>query len=69
VRQSLREHWTASVATGMPAERAARDIVQWALGGRGLRRRFGADACWLPWLKAVLPQRAYAAGLRRRFRI
>ena len=69
VRQSLREHWTASVATGMPAERAARDIVQWALGGRGLRRRFGADACWLPWLKAVLPQRAYAEGLRRRFRI
>ena len=67
VRQSLREHWMASVATGMPAERAARDIVDWALGGQGLRRRFGADARWLPRLKAVLPERVYAAGLRRRF--
>ena len=26
-----------------------------------------ADARWLPWLKAVLPESAYAAGLRRRF--
>jgi len=69
VRQSLRKHWTASVAAGMPAQRAARDIVQWALAGRGLRRRFGTDARWLPWLKFVLPERVYAAGLRRRFRV
>lgn len=67
VRHGLREHWMSSVAGGMAVERAARDIVHWALGGRGLRRRFGADARWLPWLKAVLPECAYAAGLRRRF--
>ncbi len=67
VRQGLREHWMSSVAAGMAAERAARDIVHWAMDGRGLRRRFGADARWLPWLKAVLPESAYAAGLRRRF--
>jgi len=67
VRQGLRKHWMSSVAAGMAAERAARDIVDWALDGRGLHRRFGADARWLPWLKAVLPESAYAAGLRRRF--
>jgi NAD(P)-dependent dehydrogenase (short-subunit alcohol dehydrogenase family) len=67
VRQGLRDHWMSSVAAGMAAERAARDIVDWALDGRGMRRRFGADARWLPWLKAVLPEGAYAAGLRRRF--
>ncbi len=67
VRQGLHEHWTASLEAGMAAERAAREIVHWALHGRGLRRRFGADARWLPWLKAVLPESAYAAGLRRRF--
>lgn len=69
VRQNLREHWTSSVAAGMAAEHAARDIVRWALDGRGLRRRFGTDARWLRWLKAVLPERACAAGLRRRFRV
>ena len=67
VRQGLREHWMSSVAAGMAAEHAARAIVDWALDGHGLRQRFGADARWLPWLKAVLPQSAYAAGLRRRF--
>jgi len=67
VRQGLHEHWMSSVAAGMPAERAARDIINWALHGRGLRRRFGADARWLPWLKAILPESTYAAGLRRRF--
>lgn len=67
VRQGLREHWMSSVAAGMAADRAARDIVDWALDGRGMRRRFGADARWLPWLKSVLPESAYAAGLRRRF--
>lgn len=51
----------------MAAEAAAGEIVRWALEGQGLRRRFGADARWLPWLKALLPQRAYAAGVRRRF--
>ena len=67
VRQSLHEHWVASVAGGMAAEAAARDIIHWALEGSGLRRRFGADARRLPWLKALLPQGAYAAGVRRRF--
>lgn len=69
VRQSLREHWSASVAAGMAADHAARDIVHWALDGRGARRRFGTDALWLPRLRAVLPERAYSAGLRRRFRL
>jgi NAD(P)-dependent dehydrogenase (short-subunit alcohol dehydrogenase family) len=67
VRQRLREHWTASVDGGMAAEKAAGDIVRWALEGKGLRRRFGADARWLPWLKTALPEVAYAAGVRRRF--
>lgn len=67
LRQKLRAHWAASVAGGMAAEAAAGEIVRWALEGRGLRRRFGADARWLPWLKALLPQGAYAAGVRRRF--
>ncbi len=69
VRQSLREHWSASVAAGMAADHAARDIVHWALDGRGVRLRVGTDARWLPRLRAVLPERAYSAGLRRRFRL
>lgn len=67
VRQRLHAHWVASVEAGMTAEAASREILHWALEGKGLRRRFGADARWLPWLKALLPQRAYAAGVRRRF--
>jgi NAD(P)-dependent dehydrogenase (short-subunit alcohol dehydrogenase family) len=67
VRQKLHEHWVASVAGGMTAETAARDIIHWALDGKGLRHRFGADARLLPWLKALLPQSAYAAGVKRRF--
>lgn len=67
VRQSLHAHWESSIASGMTAEAAARAIIDWALGGQGLRRRFGIDARWLPWLKALLPERAYAAGVRRRF--
>jgi len=67
VRQKLREHWEASVAGGMTVDTAAREIVHWALAGKGLRRRFGADARRLPWLKALLPEGAYAAGVRRRF--
>jgi len=69
VRQNLHAHWVASVAGGMAAETAARDIIHWALDGTGLRRRFGADARRLPWLKALLPQCAYAAGVRRRFSV
>ncbi|MBL8328694.1 MAG: SDR family NAD(P)-dependent oxidoreductase [Rubrivivax sp.] len=69
LREVLRAHWTASVAGGMSAERAARDIVGWTLEGKGLRRRFGDDARRLPWLKALLPESAFAAGLRRRFGI
>jgi hypothetical protein len=69
VRQNLHAHWVASIAGGMAAETAARDIIHWALDGKGLRRRFGADARRLPWLKALLPQSAYAAGVRRRFGI
>lgn len=69
LRAVLQAHWMASVAGGMSAEHAARDIIRWALEGKGLRRRFGPDARWLPWLKAVLPHRAFAAGLRRRFGI
>jgi NAD(P)-dependent dehydrogenase (short-subunit alcohol dehydrogenase family) len=67
VRERLREHWMASVDGGMAAEKAAGDIVRWALEGKGLRRRFGTDARWLPWLKTALPEQAYAAGVRRRF--
>lgn len=67
VRQKLHANWVASVEGGMTAEAASREILHWALEGKGLRRRFGADARRLPWLKALLPQRAYAAGVRRRF--
>lgn len=67
-RHALHRHWKASIAGGMPAERAAREILDWAIDGKGLRRRFGADARWLPWLKALLPEPMYDAGIQRRFR-
>jgi len=41
LRLALHEHCTTSIAKGMPAERAARETLDWALQGRGLRRRFG----------------------------
>ncbi len=68
LRPVLHEHWAASIAAGTPVERAAREILDWAIEGNGFRRRFGANARWLPWLKAFLPQPMYDAGLRRRFR-
>lgn len=66
-RHALHRHWEASIAGGMPAERVAREILDWAIDGKGLRRRFGADARWLPWLKALLPEPMYDAGIQRRF--
>lgn len=69
MRAALQAHWAGSIAAGRPAEHAAREILDWALRGRGLRRRFGRDARRLPWLKALLPQAMYDAGLRRRFSI
>lgn len=67
MRAALQAHWAGSIAAGMPAEHAAREILDWALRGRGLRRRFGGDARRLPWLQALLPQAMYDAGLRRLF--
>jgi NAD(P)-dependent dehydrogenase (short-subunit alcohol dehydrogenase family) len=56
------------VDTGIAPEEVASRVLQIVdSASPRLRYRVGADAKWLPRLKAVSPWRVFAAGVRRRF--
>jgi short-subunit dehydrogenase len=67
MRAALLAHWQRSINGGMSATQMAQRMIEWALHGHGLRQRFGSDAIWVARLKRYLPEKAFTAGVRRRF--
>ena len=57
------------VEGGDPAEVA--ELVVRVAGAKAprLRYRVGSDARWVPVLKGLLPQKAFAIGMRKRFNV
>jgi NAD(P)-dependent dehydrogenase (short-subunit alcohol dehydrogenase family) len=68
-RAALKRHWMAAIDAGMPVDDMAKRIVDWAVNGRGFRKRFGLDALLAPIAKQLLPESIYFSGARRRFSI
>ena len=69
IRAALKRHWMAAIDAGMPVDDMAKRIVDWAVNGRGFRKRFGLDALLAPIAKQLLPESIYFSGARRRFSI
>jgi NAD(P)-dependent dehydrogenase (short-subunit alcohol dehydrogenase family) len=62
MRVALQQRWNRSVAGGGDPSVVAQQILDWAeRPGPGLRRRFGADARWLPIVKHLLPESMFFA--------
>jgi NAD(P)-dependent dehydrogenase (short-subunit alcohol dehydrogenase family) len=66
-RATLKQHWVAAIDGGMPVDDMAERIVDWAVTGRGFRRRFGADAMWAPIAKQLMPESIFFSVARRKF--
>ncbi len=70
VRAAVESSVARAIAEGGDPEKVARAVVAIASSrSPRLRYRVGADARWVPRLKAVLPQAWFARGMRRRFKL
>jgi hypothetical protein len=67
IRAALKQHWVAAIDSGMPVDDMAERIVDWAVIGRGFRRRFGADAMRAPIAKQLMPESIFFTVARRKF--
>ena len=70
----LREVLTSSIARsfadgGDPAEVAELVVRVASARAPRLRYRVGSDARWVPVLKGLVPQKAFAMGMRKRFNL
>ena len=59
----------AAIDDGMLVDVMAERIVDWAVTGRGFRKRFGLDALWAPIAKQLLPESIFSTVARRKFGI
>src|SRR6185437_3111753 len=69
IRAALKQRWIAAIDAGMPVHDMADRIVNWAVNGRGFRKRFGLDALWAPIAKQLLPEAVFFWIARRKFGI
>jgi NAD(P)-dependent dehydrogenase (short-subunit alcohol dehydrogenase family) len=69
IRAALKQRWMAAIDAGMPVNDMADRIVNWAVNGRGFRKRFGLDALWAPIAKQLLPEAVFFWMARRKFGI
>lgn len=69
-RNSVESSFENAIQNGGDPERVAELIVRVAKEkSPRLRYRIGSDALWVPRLKSILPERAFALGFRRNFNL
>ena len=59
IRAALKQRWVAAIDAGMPVNEMAERIINWALTGRGFRKRFGLDAVSAPIAKQLVPEAVF----------
>jgi NAD(P)-dependent dehydrogenase (short-subunit alcohol dehydrogenase family) len=70
VRPRLESALVHAIETGEDPEKVATAIVSIATRARPrLRYRVGSSAVWVPRVRALLPERLFLWGVRRRFRL
>lgn len=68
LRSKLDDEWRRSIQMGMDPNHAAQRIVDILENPSApFRVRLGADAIWLPRLKALMPTNLFLRATRRRF--
>lgn len=69
-RNAVESSFENAIRNGGDPEKVAELIARVATEkSPRLRYRVGSDALWVPRLKAVLPERAFAVGFRRNFNL